>query len=138
MITRCVDPCNRRWPKYGGAGVSVCARWRSFDVFRQDMGRRPEGHVLARRDKTGDYTPENCFWERREEASRRFRSSLTVTYRGETLLLAEWARRTGLEKKTIRSRIVVLGWTVGQALGLEPRASGGPRFPKSCPQPHAE
>lgn len=122
MIARCVDPYNRRWPSYGGAGVRVCDRWRSFEAFRQDMGRRPEGCVLARRDTTGDFTPQNCFWERREEAARRYQSTTTVTYRGETLLLAEWARRTGLRAATIRNRLLILGWTVGQALGMEPRA----------------
>jgi hypothetical protein len=121
MVARCGDPYNRRWSRYGGAGINVCERWRTFDVFRRDMGPRPNGHVLARRDRTGGYTPENCFWEPREESARRCRSTMTVTYMGETLLLAEWARRTGLRKRTIRSRILILRWSVGQALGFEPR-----------------
>lgn len=121
MIAPCVDPYNCRWPRYGGAGVKVCERWRSFEAFHQDMGRRPEGYVLARRNTSGDFTPENCFWEQRGESARRYLSTTTATYRGETLPLAEWARRTGLRAGTIRSRLLILGWTVGEALGMEPR-----------------
>jgi hypothetical protein len=120
MIYRCTDPYHRYWPKYGGVGVRVCAPWLDFVVFRRDMGRRPDGCVLARHDRAGDFTPDNCYWELRETTARRARSSTTLSYKGETLLLSEWSRRTGLPAQRIRMRIEALGWPVGQALGLEP------------------
>lgn len=122
MIARCRDPRDTRWPRYGGLGVRVHEEWRSFDAFHGDMGRRPEGHVLSRRDMNGDYTPENCYWERREDARRRYRLTRTFAYEGETLSLADWSHRTGLPALTIRNRLLVLGWSVGQALGFEPRS----------------
>lgn len=134
MIARCLDPYHTRWPKYGGAGVQVFEAWHSFDGFRRDMGRRPEGHVLSRRDKGGDYTPDNCYWERREEAARRYRSSTTLTYQGETLLIAEWSRRLGLPTERIRRRFVAYGWSVGEALGLEPRNLSRFKGADVCPQ----
>lgn len=121
MVAHCVDPYNRRWPRYGGAGVKVCDRWRSYETFLRDMGRRPDGCVLARRNTAGDFTPENCFWESRRESARRHQSRTRITYGGETLLLSEWAQRTGIRAETIRNRLAVLGWPPGQALGLEPR-----------------
>lgn len=121
MISCCTDPYHCRWAKYGGAGIQVYEPWKEFEVFRLDMGHRPEGCVLARRDQLGNYTPTNCHWERRADAAR-YQSSTTLTYRGETLLLAEWSRRTGMPVLRIRGRMV-LGWSAGEALGLEPRAT---------------
>lgn len=121
MIYRCTDPYHRHWPRYGGLGIRIHEPWLDFSQFRRDMGRRPEGCVLGRHDRTGDYTPENCYWEPR---GRRRRSS-NLSYKGETLPLSEWSARTGLPVQRIRMRMVALGWSVGEALGLEPRASSG-------------
>lgn len=128
MVYRCTDPCHTRWARYGGAGIKICGRWLDFHAFRLDMGRRPEGHVLARRDLSKDFSPDNCYWERREETARRHRSKTVLSYAGETLLLADWAERTGLPVGRILKRLNALGWSVGQALGLEPRRTV-PRSP---------
>lgn len=39
----------------------------------------------------------------------------TLTYKGETLSVAEWSRRTGLKDKTIYMRIKA-GWTAERAI----------------------
>lgn len=137
MIYRCTDPYHRHWPKYGGAGVRVCKAWMDFGAFRRDMGRRREGCVLARHDRNGDFTPENCYWESRSASARRGRSSTVLSYNGETLLLSEWSERTGLPPQRIRMRMIALGWSVGEALGLEPRTphrvSDRHHRPSPCP-----
>jgi hypothetical protein len=67
MIQRCTNPNYRQWKDYGGRGITVCDRWRDFAAFRDDMGPRPDGLTLERRDNHGNYTPENCYWATRKQ-----------------------------------------------------------------------
>ena len=67
MIERCTSPANKSYPNYGGRGIAVCDRWLTFSNFRDDMGERPEGMTLDRRDNDGNYEPSNCRWVTRHE-----------------------------------------------------------------------
>lgn len=62
MKTRCTNPNHNRFEFYGGRGISYCDRWESFENFFEDMGERPEGFTLERKDGDLDYCPENCEW----------------------------------------------------------------------------
>lgn len=57
MKSRCAP--NRQ---YGLLGITVCERWGLFLNFLADMGERPDGTELDRRDTKGNYEPKNCRW----------------------------------------------------------------------------
>jgi hypothetical protein len=66
MRKRCNDPKNISYLNYGGIGVRVCTRWNDsttgYAMFVLDMGVRPSGMTLDRRDPFGSYEPTNCRW----------------------------------------------------------------------------
>lgn len=75
MISRCTNPNVEFWHNYGGRGISVCERWKSFTNFLEDMGEKPPGYSIDRIDPNGNYEPRNCRWipnNEQAKTTRRF------------------------------------------------------------------
>jgi hypothetical protein len=115
MHTRCSNPRGDSYPNYGGRGIKVCARWKSFEAFYEDMGPCPKGMQIDRIDNDGDYEPENCRWVTPTRNQRNRRSNRMLTYMGETLCVADWADRLELSREMIYFRLA-RGWTTERAL----------------------
>ena len=63
MLQRCYNPKRSNYAYYGGRGITVCERWRSsFEAFLVDMGLRPDGMTLDRKNSNKNYVPSNCRW----------------------------------------------------------------------------
>lgn len=66
MVNRITQPSHQEYRNYGGAGVTICARWigeHGFENFLADLGERPEGTTLGRFGDIGDYEPGNVVWQ---------------------------------------------------------------------------
>lgn len=109
MRQRCTNPKATKWPAYGGAGITVCDRWSSFEAFLADMGERPEGRTLDRIDGSLGYSPENCRWASHREQQTNIRSNRLVHYGAETMPLTVLAQRLGIRPSTLVYRIA-RGW----------------------------
>lgn len=117
MFKRCGNPKHSSHVRYGGRGISVCARWKSFTAFLEDMGERPEGTSLERIDNNGNYEPGNCRWATKKEQQRNMRSNRLLTHNGRTMCIAEWAETAGISALTLHSRLNI-GWTIDEALSI--------------------
>ena len=71
MIQRCTNPNTKKYDAYGGSGITVCDRWlNSFQAFLEDMGEKPEGLTLDRKDPDKGYYKDNCRWATYEQQNR--------------------------------------------------------------------
>lgn len=116
MRSRCLNPTHHAYRDYGGRGITVDPRWDRFENFLADMGSRPAGTSLDRKDNSLGYSPENCRWATPLEQGNNMRSNRLLTIGGRTQTVAQWARERGINYDTFRTRIFVLGWTPEEAL----------------------
>lgn len=68
------DPASPHFADYAGRGIKVCKRWKDFNNFYADMGKRPSiRHSLGRINNDRGYEPGNCEWQtkRRQQRDRR-------------------------------------------------------------------
>ncbi len=127
MRNRCLNPAAADFPKYGGRGISVCARWDDFPAFLSDMGERPSQMTLDRIDPNGDYSPDNCRWATPKEQNRNRRKTVFLTVNGERKSLSAWAEQNGVRHITYFKRYEA-GWP-------DEKIVTTPVLPPTCPKP---
>lgn len=121
MLHRCLNPKHVSYKRYGGRGIKVCARWRSFENFLTDVGDRPSAkHQIDRKDNDGNYEPGNWRWVLPVAQARNTCTNRWVTVLGQRMVLAAAAEQFGIPYWTVHARLR-RGWTEEQALGLAPR-----------------
>ena len=120
MVRRCTNPDHPRYADWGGRGITVDPRWADFANFLADMGPKPAGLTLERRDNNGPYAPWNCVWDT-PHAQRVNRRGTRVTPE----LTADIARlrATGMTYAAIASELRVSKSTVGKILREQRSAS---------------
>lgn len=106
MLQRCTNPKHRSYHGYGGRGITVCERWRhDFGTFVADMGEKPRGRSLERRDVNGNYEPGNCYWATARQQAANKRNNRVIEFNGRRQTLIEWARELGVGQSALRERL---------------------------------
>ncbi len=102
MIQRCTNPKATAYPFYGARGISVCVEWRSsFKQFLADMGPRPEGYRIERRNNDGNYEPSNCLWLSHKDQMRNTRQTAFVFLGNKKMCIKDAATAVGVHPMKI-------------------------------------
>lgn len=113
MIERCRNPRMPNFHRYGGRGISVCEKWKSFDNFLKDMGRKGSPNLsLDRIDNDGNYEPGNCRWATPDQQNSN--KEKTLTFNG--IPIKQIAELIGVSSNCVSHRI---------KLGINPFAPKG-------------
>lgn len=118
MKTRCINPNDPHFERYGRRGITVCDEWKNdFKAFYDwSMSNGyADDLTIDRIDNNGNYEPSNCRWVTVKEQNQNKRNVILITYDGETHTVTEWARKLNLGHDTIRQRYHK-GWTPEQCL----------------------
>lgn len=115
MMHRCYDKSHDQYHRYGGNGVIVCDRWHDFSSFFEDMGSRPYGKTIDRKNSEGNYEPNNCRWATKKEQANNRTNNKPISFNGREMNVRDWGDLLGIPWQTIYSRLRA-GWPVGRAL----------------------
>ena len=116
---RCLNPNCKDFKNYGARGI-LCM-FSSFEEFIADVGPRPDNrYSISRIDNGGHYEPGNLCWDTKVPQNRNRRNCHLLTYKGETLCIAEWAERVAMPASRLEWRIRN-GWSPKNALEIPPR-----------------
>lgn len=121
MIQRCYNPANKSFEDYGARGIYICDEWRGENGFINFMNwALANGYndnlSIDRINNDGPYCPDNCRWtDARTQANNR-RSSIYMTYNGETHTISDWSLIMNIPYATLHNRYINMGWTVEQCL----------------------
>lgn len=115
MKSRCTNPKNKLFHRYGGRGIKLCDRWLDFPAFHSDMGDAPEGMTIERVDNDAGYSPENCRWATRWEQNRNTSSNVTLSACGLSMIMIEWSETLGVKYTRLVDRRRA-GWSDSEVL----------------------
>lgn len=109
MYRRCYKPKTKSFENYGGRGITICTEWlgeHGFENFAKWSTENVYNDNLSidRKDNDKGYSPENCRWATAKEQANNTRSTVFLTYNGETKPASEWSEITGIRQDTLTMR----------------------------------
>jgi len=116
ILLRCSSKNTGHSKNYLNKGITVCKRWKNYDNFLKDMGQKPIGMSIDRKNNKKGYSPSNCRWASPRTQSRNRSFCRPLTHLGKTQLLSDWARELKTNVSTISMRIDYYGWSIEKAL----------------------
>lgn len=118
MISRCENPNQTHYDRYGGRGIKVCDEWHDFWQFvkwSDSVGGRPKGFTLDRINNDGNYEPSNCRWASERTQKTNKSTNVFIEHNGTRKTIVEWSEDLNIHTHTLQERIKS-GWPIERAL----------------------
>lgn len=121
---RCLNKNNYTFQNYGARGITICNRWLKFENFRDDMYKSYKEHVkkfgqkqttIERTNNNGNYCKSNCEWATYKQQNNNSRNNHSLTYKGQTLTITQWAKKLNFKKYILINRISIYKWSIPRA-----------------------
>jgi hypothetical protein len=116
MIERCTNQKSKSYSDYGARGITICDRWMKFENFFADMGVRPEGKTLDRKENSLGYGPENCKWSTAKEQQNNRRNSRRYFFDDRGFTSLELSEISGVTYHGLRKMLNNYGGDVMKSL----------------------
>lgn len=107
MKQRCFNPNNKKFPRYGGRGITIVDEWLDFHEFEKwakENGYQKE-LTLDRIDTDGDYEPSNCRWVNQSIQQNNRNNNRIIEYEGKEYTLAELSDLHHMNSATLAQRL---------------------------------
>jgi hypothetical protein len=113
---RCYNTKDARYNHYGARGIQMCDRWRDdFRNFLADMGEKPKGYSLERKDVHGNYEPNNCEWIPLGEQPKNKQQTVWADLNGQRVCLKDYARHYGISYTRLHALFRYEGYSIERA-----------------------
>jgi hypothetical protein len=103
MNKRCFDLNGPDYRHYGGRGITVCARWRTYQNFLDDMGEAPDGLSIERKDNDKGYYKRNCVWASHSDQMNNRRTTPYMTLCGKKIRVRDACARYQLNYASVKT-----------------------------------
>ena len=132
MKSRCYNPNNKDYKRYGARGITICDEWmksekvdlkghshnvtKGFVAFRKwalSNGYK-DGLTIDRIDNNKGYSPSNCRWVSWKVQHNNQSNNHYETYKGRTQSFSDWQRELGFNYRKVLNRLN-RGWPVERA-----------------------
>jgi len=120
MRRRCNSPKCKDYCRYGDRGILVCEEWNSsFQNFYDwaITNGYSDNLTIERKDVNKGYSPNNCTWIIAGQQAYNRRTNHKIALNGKKMTISEWAKEYGLQKTTLRARLMA-GWNIEEAVKL--------------------
>lgn len=120
MRTRCTNPKDYHFKRYGAKGIKVCDEWmNNFEAFYEwsvSHGYRDDLSI-DRINPYGDYEPNNCRWVDNITQQNNKTNNHYIVFNGKKQSASMWARELGIDVSLIYNRLK-RGWSVEDTLTI--------------------
>lgn len=121
MKQRCSNPNHKNFKRYGERGISFCEKWKSFDVFFEEIGYLWEdGLSIDRIDNDKGYCKENCRWITKKENCNNTSKNIIFTLDNYTDTLKKLCEKFGFKYKRVHQNLTRTG-SFEKAIEIERR-----------------